>query len=101
MDIVVTGDRSISGYSGINTGAATPAAPAPSLGGDSSGEDHISVTPATSRIQTTLSALSSSQATRVSKLRDLYGAYDANSTKIAQALVSGASGETGRSAVKL
>jgi hypothetical protein len=98
VDIVVTGDRSVSAYGGLSPATLTPSGGSGATAGSGgSAEDHISVSSATSRIQTTLSTLSASQAARVSRLKAFYGGHEANSSRIAQALMSrAAQGETNK-----
>jgi len=98
VNISVNGERPGS----IGYGAADIAGPASALTPSGSGlspanggvasEDRLSVSPATLRVTTTLSALSASQTSRVSRLQSLYasGRYDAGASKTAQAIVSGA-----------
>lgn len=97
MNISVNGDRPGVGDSAALTSAHASAGSALSsagsyAGGGISGEDRLSVTPATLRITTTLSTLSASQMSRVSRLQSLYasGRYDAGASKTAQSIVSGA-----------
>ena len=93
MNISVTSDRPGAVYSGGDSSAVTSSGSAlTSATSGNSGEDRLAVTDATLKIHSTLSALSSSQSSRVSRLQSLYtsGRYDASPLKTAQAMVSGA-----------
>ena len=94
MNITVPGDRSASvSYTGIDTVSVAPPGSASTQAANGvSGDDRISVSSSTAKIQTDLSSISASQSSRVSKLAALYagGRYDVSSSRIAQAVVSGA-----------
>ena len=93
MNITIPGDRSNVAYTGIDTVSVAPSGSAstPAAGGVSA-DDRISVSSATAKIQTDLSSISASQSSRVAKLAALYagGRYEISSSRIAQAVVSGA-----------
>jgi hypothetical protein len=93
VNISVTGDRLGAVYSGSDTSSVTSAGSAfSSTAAGNSGEDRLTVTDSTIKIQSTLSGLSASQASRISKLQSLYssGRYDVSPARTASAMVSAA-----------
>jgi len=93
VNISVNGELPSVSYSGADNAAMPlPGSALTPTGGGLSGEDRLSVTPTTLKIHTTLSAISTSQMSRVSRLQSLYasGRYDASASKTAQSIVSGA-----------
>lgn len=93
MNISLTGDRGGVSSSILDTTTTAPAGNSlTSATGGFSGEDRLSVTPATLKIHDTLSSISNSRAAGISRLQSLYasGRYDASASGTAQALVAGA-----------
>jgi hypothetical protein len=93
VNISVTSDRLGAVYSGGESSVVSSTGSAlSSRSGNFAGEDRLAVTDATLKIHSTLSALSTSQSSRVSRLQSLYasGRYDANPSRTAQAVLSGA-----------
>jgi hypothetical protein len=93
VNISVNGEHPGVSYSGVDSVAVTlPGSALTPAVGSLSGEDRLSVTPATLQMHTTFSAISASRASRVSRLQSLYasGRYDASASKAAQSIVSAA-----------